>query len=78
MKKLFYSALGLSMIWLNYVNAGNSDPFWEGKVDPSLTWPWPGQTADQSIQTIIGNAIWFLYLVAVVYALWWGFLMLTA
>lgn len=35
-------------------------------------------SADSAIQTLIGNAITFLYLVAVVYALWGGFNILTA
>lgn len=34
--------------------------------------------ADGAIQTLITNAIGFLYLVAVVYALWGGFQILTA
>lgn len=36
------------------------------------------QTADQAIQDLIGNAIAFLYILAVVYALWGGFNILTA
>lgn len=39
---------------------------------------WDPRTADEAWQSIITNAIRFLYLIAVIYALWWGFLMLTA
>lgn len=35
-------------------------------------------TADQAIQNIIGNFTTFLYLVAVMFALWGGFQILTA
>ena len=35
-------------------------------------------SADSAIQTLIGNAITFLYLVAVEFALWGGFNILTA
>ena len=37
-----------------------------------------GDTADSAIQSLITNAIGFLYLVAVVFALWGGFNILTA
>ena len=37
-----------------------------------------GDSADSAIQVLITNAISFLYLVAVVYALWGGFNILTA
>ncbi len=36
------------------------------------------QSADQSIQTLIGNAMNFLYILAVVYGIWGGFQILTA
>jgi hypothetical protein len=37
-----------------------------------------GDTADSAVQSLITNAIGFLYLVAVVFALWGGFNILTA
>ncbi len=37
-----------------------------------------GDTADGAVQSLITNAIGFLYLVAVVFALWGGFNILTA
>lgn len=37
-----------------------------------------GESADSAVQSLITNAIGFLYLVAVVYALWGGFNILTA
>lgn len=37
-----------------------------------------GDSADNAVQSLITNAIGFLYLVAVVYALWGGFNILTA
>lgn len=37
-----------------------------------------GESADNAVQSLITNAIGFLYLVAVVFALWGGFNILTA
>lgn len=37
-----------------------------------------GDSADNAVQSLITNAIGFLYLIAVVYALWGGFNILTA
>jgi len=37
-----------------------------------------GESADSAVQNLITNAIGFLYLIAVVYALWGGFNILTA
>jgi hypothetical protein len=48
----------------------------ESKVDAGLRGD--DAAADTAIQTLITNAISFLYLVAVVFALWWGFNILTA
>lgn len=48
----------------------------EASVDGALKGS--AQTADQTIQDLIGNAIAFLYILAVVYALWGGFNILTA
>jgi len=50
--------------------------FGGSKVDSSLKGS--DASADSAIQTLIGNAITFLYLVAVVFALWGGFNILTA
>ncbi len=50
--------------------------FGETKVDGGLKGN--DAAADSAIQTLITNAISFLYLVAVVFALWGGFNILTA
>lgn len=48
----------------------------EGSVDAGLKWS--TQTADQAAQDLISNALAFLYILAVCYALWGGFNILTA
>ena len=73
MKKIIYCLLGFIFLGLNYVNASF---FWEEKVDG---WIKPNNNPlDVESQRLISNAIKFLYLIAVVYALWGWFLMLTA
>ncbi|MDD3302953.1 MAG: pilin [Candidatus Gracilibacteria bacterium] len=78
MKNLFYSLVGLSSFGLNFANAetpnNGQDPFGEKNVDMNL----PNTPADSEVQRLISNAMKFLYLIAVVYALWGGFLILTA
>ncbi len=39
---------------------------------------WDNTSVDQAGQTIINRALWFLWLLAVLYAMYWGFLILTA
>lgn len=72
MKKIIYSLLGFIFLGLNYVNAMDLKP----NVDPWLVWD--KDTADIAVQKIIWNATKFLYLIAVIYALWGWFQMLTA
>lgn len=73
MKKIIYSLLGVVFLGLNYVNAMNLD---NKKTDSWLIWS--SDSADTAIQWLIWKAIWFLYLIAVVYALWGWFQILTA
>ena len=47
-----------------------------GKVDPTLIWN--TNTAETAIQIYIGKAMTFLAILAVVYGLYGGFLMVTA
>lgn len=76
MKNLVYSIIGLTFLGLNYVNAAGTEMFWPEKVDESIK---PNSNPlDVEAQRLIGNAIKFLYLVAVIYALWGWFLILTA
>ncbi len=74
MKKFTYSIIGLLLLNLNNTNAAMI--FWKDKVEDWLEWSATG--ADSAIQVLITNAMMFLYLVAVVYGLWGGFLILTA
>lgn len=74
MKKVIYSVMWLSLLGLSNVNAALN--FWSNKVNPELKWS--NDWADTAVQTLIKNAMLFLYLIAVIYGLWGGFLILTA
>jgi len=73
-KKSIYSIAWLALVWMNSANAAINFG-WE-KVD----WGLRGSNASADIawQKVIGNLITFLYIVAVAYALWGGFNILTA
>jgi len=73
MKNFLYTIVWIFLLKLNAVNAID---YWSTNVNEDLKWS--DSSADSAIQTLITNAIWFLYLVAVVYGLWWGFQILTA
>lgn len=75
MKKIFTTSVALAVVGQTElsnaaINLGGSE------VQEGLKGS--GESADSAVQTLITNAIGFLYLVAVVYALWGGFQILTA
>lgn len=74
MKNFVYILIAFSILGVNYANAA----MWFGwdKVTDPLKWS--NNSADSAVQTLIGNAIAFLYLVAVVFGLWGWFNILTA
>ncbi len=72
MKKIIYCLISFIFLGLNYVNAD----FFPDKVSDDIR---PNKNPlDVESQRLIGNFIWFLYIVAVVYGLWGGFNILTA
>ncbi len=71
-KNGFFSIIGLSLIGLNNVNAAINPGT---GVDAGLRTEW---SADTVIQAWLGNLLTFLYLIAVLIAVWWGFNILTA
>lgn len=73
-KSSLYSIAWLALIGMNSANAAVNFG-WE-KVDSSLRGS--NASADIAGQKVIGNVITFLYIVAVGYALWGGFSILTA
>jgi len=73
-KNAFYASAGASLLTLNSVSA--APDFGLGKIDQTVTTSTQG--ADETIQTIISNAMTFLAVLAVIYLLWWGFNILTA
>ena len=75
MKKIIYSLLGFVFLGLNYVNATeNWDTFWKEKVTINPN----DNPLDVETQRLISNGMKFLYLIAVIYALWGWFQILTA
>ena len=65
--------------WIFFIfqtNIVNALRFWEDKVISDIEWS--QQSADVAIQGILVVAMSFLYLLAVIYWLWWGFNVMTA
>lgn len=50
--------------------------FWQDKVQTSIVWN--QNTVDKVIQDLVGKVMWFLWLLAVLLAIYWGFMILTA
>lgn len=78
MKKIIkgglYAAAGTSLLALNSAHAAIN--FGEEKVSSNLGND--GVTADTRVQDLVGNAMTFLALLAVLFLLWGGFQILTA
>ncbi|USN58178.1 MAG: hypothetical protein H6767_07810 [Candidatus Peribacteria bacterium] len=79
MKKLATTSLagimGLAVVAQTHI-ASAAINFGENNVDQDLRGS--NQSADSAVQSLISNFMAFLYLIAVVYALWGGFNILTA
>ena len=73
-KSGFYSIIALMLVWLNTVNAVISPIAW-GTVNTNIRTEW---SAEVVIQTWMANILGFLYIAAVIIAIWWGFNILTA
>jgi ABC-type multidrug transport system fused ATPase/permease subunit len=73
MKKSLYALAWTSLLMLNEANAALP-----AQQTPNTNLQWTTNTADTAIQNIISNVITFLYIIAVIYWLWWGFNILTA
>lgn len=69
-KNSFYATIGLILIWFNNVNA---IAVWTVNEDIRVSW-----TADTVIQNWVANLLLFLYLAAVLLAIYGGFNILTA
>lgn len=50
--------------------------FWGDKVQSGIVWN--TNTVDKVIQDLVSKVMWFLWLVAVLLAIYWGFMILTA
>jgi hypothetical protein len=74
MKKSLYTIAWASLIALNQANAAIDTGI--NKVNTGIQWS--GDTADVVIQRWVVNIMTYLSIAAVLYGLWWGFLILTA
>ena len=70
----FYASMGVLLTGVSWVNAAIQ--FWEDQVDSRLKGT--ENSADSAIQTIVGNFMVFLWIIALWIFLWWGFNILTA
>ncbi len=75
-KNTFYASTGVALLGLNKLaSAWTADwDLWTGKVNPI----WEQGELDQAVQRYITNFMVFLSLIAVIYALWGWFNILTA
>lgn len=73
-KTSFYSMMGIILVGLQHANAAIDS--WQQKVQGGIQGS--TDTADVTIQNYISTALNYLYLAAVIYALWGGFNILTA
>ncbi len=73
MKIVFYTITLTVLLWLNIADAAITA--W---TVTNAGLQWSTNSADVTIQTYINNFLGFLYLVAVIIALWGGFNILTA
>lgn len=70
-QKVWFVAVA-TLTWVWQTLAAN---FGQNNVNSSIIWN--QNSADKVIQDLVGKAMWFLWLLAVLYAIYWGFLMLT-
>ena len=71
-KSSIYTTVWITLLSLNAANAAINPGQW---VRADLRTEW---TADSVLQLWLGNLLTFLYLVAVLLGIWWGFNILTA
>ena len=71
----FYTIATLILVWLNNVNATISPVWTTGGVNAAIRTDWSAETV---VQTWMANILGFLYLAAVLIAIWGGFNILTA
>ena len=73
LRNTFYSLAWVGLLWLNKVT--NAVNYGLDKVRQDT---WSTETADQAIQTLIARLLMFLWVIAVWFIIYAGFLILTA
>lgn len=83
LKNSFYTTAWIFLTTQNNLitlASSSRDPgstFWVNNAN-TTTWKLEDQTLWEALQTYVNYIMTFLYLIAVFYALWWWFLILTA
>ena len=78
-KKSFYTTAWVSLVWLNTLNVFAWAQWTFGQQNANtLAWSLEQKTLEESIQGYVNFLMTFLYLIAVLYALWGWFQILTA
>ena len=75
MKKYIISSIWLLFLFTNNARAA-INYWWQDSVDPGIIWT--EETLDSAVQTLIRNFSIFLSLIAVIFWLRWGFMIMTA
>lgn len=73
LQKVWFSALSFFVLAQKALAATN---FWLNNVNSNVIWN--QNSADKVIQDLVGKAMWFLWLLAVLLAIYWGFMILSA
>lgn len=75
-KKSVYTISGLGLLWVNSINTHAGDMFWTNRATNDIIWE--ERALETALQWYIGTLMTFLYILAVAYALWGWFQILTA
>jgi len=75
-KKLMYTWVWIGATWLMTMKSFAAS--WTFGIDKASTLKIETESAEGAIQRYTNTAMWFLALLAIMYALYWGFLIMTA
>lgn len=76
--KTSYGVAGIVLSSMAHLSALANSPAWWAFGQDKVTVQWESAPLDVAIQRYVNNFMIFLSLIAVLYALYWGFLILTA
>lgn len=80
-KKLGFTSLALAAaVWQTYADTagGSFQWFWQDKVSQGISWTTQTDGVDSTIQVVVWNIMMYIWIIAVLYGIYGGFLILTA